>query len=76
MDELDALYDLAKSLDIHAMRIIPDGADKPLPLTPYDEAEITPADVRRAIRKWNELMPEYAGILEAKIAPPKKAKRK
>lgn len=58
----------AEAVDIYALHFIPDGSDKPLPLTMEDDYTITPADVRRALRFWDRLMPEYAGLLEARRA--------
>lgn len=48
------------------VKIIPEGADEPLPPVP-DEVEITDADIRRAINAWDEAMPDYAGLLEAVV---------
>jgi hypothetical protein len=32
-----------------------------------DDWQITEADIRKAIREWDKLMPEYAGMLEAEV---------
>jgi len=53
-------------IDWYAVRIIPQGADDPLPAL-SNVVEITDADVDRAIAEWDELMPAYAGMLEAEI---------
>lgn len=53
-------------MDLSSLHIVPAGADEPLPLATEQDAEITAADVRRAIRKWDEMFPQYAGLLEAK----------
>lgn len=55
-----------QSIDWYAVRIIPKGADDPLPAIPR-QVEITPEDVDEAIANWNELMPEFAGMLEAEV---------
>jgi hypothetical protein len=48
-----------------AMRVIPDGADKPL-LPPEPTVEIDPED-DGAERLWDRLMPEYKGLLDADV---------
>lgn len=48
-----------------AMRIIPDGADKPLPELPLT-VEIDPQDDGE-VKLWNKLMPQYRGMLNAKV---------
>ncbi len=53
-----------------AMRIIPDGADKPLPELPLT-VEIDPQDDGE-VKLWDRLMPKYRGMLNAKV---KKKKR-
>lgn len=42
------------------------GKADPLPAVP-DEVEITDYDIERAIAKWNRIMPEVAGMLEAEV---------
>jgi len=54
------------SIDWYSVRIIPKGANEPLPAVPYD-VEITPEDIERADREWNRLMPEAAGIMDAEV---------
>ena len=54
------------AVDWYSVRIIPKGAGDPLPRVP-DVVEITPEDVDEAIRHWNEVMPDYAGMLEAEV---------
>lgn len=49
------------------IKIIPEGADEPLPAVPA-EVVLTEADVRRAIDAWDELLPDYAGLLEAAVS--------
>ena len=48
-----------------AMRIIPDGADKPLPELPQT-VEIDPQDDGE-VKLWDRLMPKYRGMLNAKV---------
>jgi hypothetical protein len=62
--------------DDFALYVIPDGADKELPRFTEADAEITDADIRRAIRLFNQIMPVYwVGILEARtVAAPKESK--
>jgi len=55
-----------------AIRVVPKGADQPLPPVPA-RVEISEEDVIRAIRLWDELMPEYAGMLEAERVDPDEA---
>lgn len=45
------------------MKVIPDGADKPLEPLP-GTVEINAED-KSATVLWNELMPEYKGLLDA-----------
>lgn len=53
--------------DDFALYVTPDGADKELPRFHDADAEITVADVKRAIRKFNQIMPPlWVGILEAR----------
>jgi len=54
------------AVDWYGVRIIPKGADDPLPRVP-NEVEITTEDVDKAIRHWNAVMPDYAGMLEADV---------
>lgn len=44
------------------IRFIPEGADEPLPPVP-DEVIITLEDVENALKDWDELMPDLAGLL-------------
>ena len=50
--------------EVKAVRVIPDGARDPLPPLPY-EVEFTETDFERMSNLWDELMPEYAGMLDA-----------
>lgn len=43
-----------------------DGADGDDAL-PFGEYEITEQDIRIAIKAWDELMPEYRGLLAAEV---------
>ena len=54
------------TVDWYQVRFIPSGAADPLPPLPR-VVEITETDVDLAIEEWNELMPEFAGILQAQI---------
>jgi hypothetical protein len=47
-------------------KLIPEGADEPLPAVP-EEVTISEADIRKAVNRWDELMPAYAGLLEAAV---------
>jgi len=33
----------------------------------WDDWEITEEDIDRAVKRWDEVMPEYAGMLDAKV---------
>lgn len=46
--------------------LIPDGATEPLLPIP-DEVAISESDLDRAIADWDELMPNYAGLLDADV---------
>lgn len=60
-----------ENVDISSVRIIPRGSDQPYQPFTEEDVTITPEDVDRAIRKWDEMMPEDArGLLEAKIVTP------
>lgn len=48
-----------------AMRVIPDGANKPLP-TPVISVEIDPDDDGE-VKLWDRLMPKYRGLLNARV---------
>ena len=48
-----------------AMRVIPDGADKPLP-APVTTVEIDPEDDGE-VELWDRLMPKYRGLLNARV---------
>ena len=48
-----------------AMRVIPDGADKPLPPLPQT-VEIDPQD-NGEVKLWNKVMPKYRGLLNATV---------
>ncbi len=48
-----------------SMRVIPDGADKPLPGLPLT-VEIDPQDEGESTL-WDRLMPKYQGLLKAKV---------
>lgn len=51
------------------LRFLPLGADQPLPPIP-DEIIFTEEDHKRASARWDRLMPEYRGLLDAKLVPP------
>lgn len=48
------------------VKLTPDGADEPLLPVP-DEVTISDADIDRALAEWDELMPDYAGLLDADV---------
>jgi len=48
-----------------SMKVIPDGADKPLP-PPATSVEFDPADDAE-VKLWNRLMPKYRGLLNARV---------
>lgn len=62
-DRIKACFDAVID-EIKAVRIIPNGASEPLPPIP-NEVEISEHDLERAAALWDELMPEYAGLLMA-----------
>lgn len=75
--ELQRLVAEAENVDLFNLRVIPDGADKPLMITAEADYTLTPADVRRSIRLWNKIMPRYwRGALEAKLATPQTTRRR
>ncbi len=47
-----------------AMRVIPRGADQPLPPLPIEPVD---PESKSAQRLWDRLMPKYRGLLDAKI---------
>ena len=68
-DDLLALEEFitaAEGVNLGSVKIIPAGADEPLSLTTEADATITAADVKRAIKDWDEKMPHMKGILEAR----------
>ena len=48
-----------------AEKFVPSDADTPVAPVP-DEVIITPDDVDEAIAAWDDIMPAYAGLLEAR----------
>lgn len=52
------------NVESKATRFIPRGADEMLPPVP-STLEITDADIEHAIALWDEVMPDYAGLLDA-----------
>jgi hypothetical protein len=56
----------AGDASLRSVKIIPEGADEPLPPVP-EEVVISEADIRRAINAWDALLPDYAGLLEAMV---------
>lgn len=53
-----------------AVRVIPNGADKPLP-PPVHQVEIDPEDDGE-VKLWNRLMPKYRGLLNAIVTNKKR----
>lgn len=49
-----------------AMRIIPDGANKPLIPATQADSEIDPEDDGE-VKLWDRLMPKYRGLLNAEV---------
>ena len=33
----------------------------------WDDWEVTPEDIERAVTRWNKAMPDYAGMLDAEV---------
>lgn len=48
------------------VRIIPEGAGDPLPRVP-DKVELSEKEINQALRLWDRLMPELAGLLDADV---------
>ena len=61
IDKLDDIRMMVKRV-----RIIPSGAENPLPLLP-DDLEIDEDDLDEMSAVWNETMPDYAGLLDAEV---------
>ena len=57
---------------LFSMKVIPDGAEKPLPGLPL-EVEIDPQDDGE-VQLWDRLMPKYRGMLNAKVKNKKRFK--
>jgi HK97 family phage portal protein len=55
----------APYLDAKSVRFIPNGADE-APLSPGDET-ISEADLEQATKLWDDLMPDYAGLLRSPV---------
>jgi len=51
---------------IKQVRIIPAGSNDPLPPVP-DVVDLDESDLEAISRLWDELMPEYAGMLDAEV---------
>jgi hypothetical protein len=62
-EHVKAVFD-AVIAEVKAVRVIPEGARDPLPPLPY-EVEFTEALLAEAAAEWDEIMPEYAGLLYA-----------
>lgn len=48
-----------------SMKVIPDGADKPLP-PPVTSVDFDPADDGE-VKLWDRLMPKFRGLLNAQV---------
>lgn len=48
-----------------AARIIPEGADEPLPPLPGGDVTISDADIQKAIDQWDSTFKDYRGLLDA-----------
>jgi hypothetical protein len=57
---------IRQALGIRSVAFTPEGANDPLPGLP-DDATPTDADKKRAIKLWDRLMPNFAGLLAAKV---------
>jgi hypothetical protein len=66
MDLLRILAESYEPASDRSVKIVPEGADDPLPPVP-DEVTISDADIRMAIDAWDTLIPDYAGLLEATV---------
>jgi len=66
INKMQAAIRKFQRVDWHSVRFIPKGADEPLPPVP-NQVEITPEDVEKAIADWDKNMPQYAGMLKAKV---------
>lgn len=58
--------DRAAPVDGQRVKIIPDGADEPLTPVP-EEVTISDSEVERALETWDDLMDDYAGLLDAEV---------
>lgn len=55
------------STQVHKrVKLVPDGADEPLTPVPQ-EVVISDSDVERAVKDWDTLMSDYAGMLDAVV---------
>jgi HK97 family phage portal protein len=64
VDEIRGVF--APFLDVKQLPFIPRGASEPLPAVP-DVVEITEHDIDMAIKDWDTIFPEYAGLLNASV---------
>mgnify|MGYP001089678393 CR=1 FL=1 len=65
-EALDLLKQMENEPDWWRERFKPYRGDIPFVFNP-DDWQITEADIRKAIKEWDKLMPEYAGMLDAEI---------
>lgn len=55
-----------ETIKIKAVRFIPDGANEPMIPIPA-EVEISDNEIDQAVALWDELMPDFAGLLDAEV---------
>jgi hypothetical protein len=63
--DVDAAF-LPQEEDAKSLRFIPRGADEPRPPVPA-QLDITDDDIEHAIQSWDNIFPDYAGLLEADV---------
>jgi len=65
-DELHEIADDVRGVAVKGNRFTPRGDDEPPPPLPI-ELNITDDDVDFALRKWDSLFPDFAGLLDAEV---------
>ena len=65
-DELHEIADDVREVAAKGNRFTPRGDDEPSPPLPI-ELNITDDDVDFALRKWDSLFPDFAGLLDAEV---------
>ena len=74
---IDQYPDIIPLLSGDAAKIVEDGVTTHMKYEPtegfidldsdWDDWEVTEEDIERAIKRWDEGVPEYAGLLDAQI---------